>query len=730
MDFIARYHRMKGENVLFPLGLDRNGLPIEMAAEKKIGKRFDQLPREEFLAACEKVLAESSAESLDSFRRHGISFNTYDLGTGLGEVYQTDSPDYRSLTQDTFIDLYQKGVVYEDNRINNYCPGCGTTIADAEVEYEDKPSAFNDIEFTVKETGEKIVIGTTRPELVATCAMVLYNPDDDRYKHLAGKTAITPVFGKPVPIKAHPMAQIDKGTGLVMMCAMGDLSDIRFFREQNLKPVIAINPDGRMNSHAGPLEGLRVKQAREKMIELLKEKGQFVQSKPVVHRTPICERSKHEVEFIEMKELYVKQVEFRDQMKQIAHKVEFFAPASRQILLDWIESISIDWPITRRRYYATEVPLWYCAKCRTPHLPPKGKYHRPWKEKAPFAKCKKCGNAQFEGDARVFDTWFDSSISPLYILKWSRDDAFYKSARPCTVRPQGKEIIRTWLYYTLFKCWLLTGEVIFRDAWINYHILDEQGHKMSKSKGNVVNPQKLLEQFGAEPFRMWVALEGNLDATDFRCSNERIDGAAKTLTKIWNTARFISGFPAPSKRPAKLDGSDEWILSELNALVKKTEEGFSRYDFHNPVAEIKNFVWETFASHYLEMAKSRAYNRDEKYTKEQQDAALWTLHHCMRTLLKLLSPVIPFITYRLYKELTGTNVHTDESFPQPDKALDRAFDFTTLDLLALNSAIWQSKKEKGLSLNADLPTYAIPSKFKAIGHTLQETHRIAQLEYE
>jgi len=729
MDFIARYRRMKGYNVLFPLGLDRNGLPIEMAAEKKIGKRFDSVPREEFLAACENVLAESSAESVDSFWRHGISFNTYELGNGIGEVYQTDSPDYRSLTQDTFIDLYHRGLIYEDNRINNYCPGCQTTIADAEIEYEDKSTTFNDIIFKVKETGEEIIVGTTRPELVATCGMVIYNPEDDRYRHLEGKTAITPVYNKEVPIKPHPIAQIDKGTGIVMMCSMGDLSDIRFFREMNLKPVIAIDRSGKMNENAGPLQGLRVKKAREKMIELLKEQNLFVKAKNVIHRTPICERSKDEIEFIEMKEFYLKQMDSKEKMKEIAEKVNFFAPASRQILLDWIESIAIDWPISRRRYYATEVPLWYCAKCRFVIVPPKGKYYRPWKEKPPVQKCPHCGATEFIGDERVFDTWFDSSISPLYILKWSRNNSFFNQAKPCSLRPQGKEIIRTWLYYTLFKCYLLTNEVIFQDTWINYHILDDAGHKMSKSKGNVMDPHKLLDQFGAEPFRMWVCLEGNLDRTDFRCSPERIEGAGKTLTKLWNTTRFISMFEKPVQRPKKLGVIDEWILSELNELVQQADTGFGQYDFHNPVSNAKNFIWETFASHYLEMAKSRAYNRDNQYSKEEQDAALWTLHYCIETLLKVLAPVTPFITYRLFKDLTGRNIHTDETYPVFDPAWQKKFSFTSPELMALNSQIWQQKKEAGLALNAPLEELAVDRKFQPLEKILQDTHKITRITY-
>ncbi len=730
MDFIARYRRMKGLNVLFPLGLDRNGLPIEMAAEKKIGKRFDQVPREEFLRACEQVLEESSGASLDYFKRHGISFNSWNIGNKIGEIYLTDSPDYRALTQDTFIELYNKKLIFEDARINNYCPGCQTTLADAEIEYKDKETNFSDIAFKVKETGEKIVIGTTRPELVASCAMVIFNPEDSRYAHLAGKTAITPLFNREVPIRAHTTAQMDKGTGLVMMCAMGDLSDIRFFREMNLKPVISISAGGQMNEHAGFLQGLSVKAAREKMIENLREKGLLENQRSILHRTPICERSKHDIEFIEMKELYLKQVDFKNKMKQIAQKPRFFSEASRQILLDWIESVSIDWPISRRRYYATEVPLWYCENCSTAIVPPKGRYYQPWKEKPPIEKCPKCHGSKFRGDTRVLDTWFDSSNSPLYILKWSRNETFWKRAHPCSLRPQGKEIIRTWLYYTLFKCYLLTNEVIFKDIWINYHILDEQGKKMSKSAGNVVNPAKILEQFGAEPFRLWVALEGNLDKTDFRCSFDRIEGASKTLTKLWNTARFISLFEKPINPPKKSDASDEWILSELNALVQETEKGFSNYDFHNPATQIKNFLWETFASHYLEMAKSRAYNRENQFTKEEQAAALWTLHYCMQTILELLAPIAPFVTYRLYKELTRKNIHTEVLFPVVNKKFEKKFAFTTPELMQLNSQIWQEKKDAGLALNAGMPERKIPSKFKALEKTLKETHRIKTIVFE
>ena len=526
MDFFARYRRMKGEEVLFPLGLDRNGLPIEMAAEKKFKVSPFKVGREKFIEYCEKLLGEASVESIDSFAKLGISFSSYNQGQNIGDIYHTDSPEYRKITQWTFIDLFKKGLIYEDSRINNWDPKLRTTIADSEIDYIELDSTFNDVEWTIKETGEKVVIGTTRPELIATCGMVIYNPEDKRYKKLEGKTAISPIFNEEIPITAHPTAQIDKGTGLVMMCSAGDVSDIQFFREMNLKPRIAINQDGKMNEKAGALEGLKVKEAREKMIELLKKKNLLVNQEKISHRTPISERSKAEIEFIEMPEFYLKQLEVKKDIKKIAKKINFYPKNSKKILDNWIESVSIDWPISRRRYYATPVPLWYSEDKIA--LGKNGIYVEPWKT-APEndsevldAKTKKViglvkdfKDAKWVGETRVLDTWFDSSISELNMLQYHKDDGFFKKAYPASLRPQGKEIVRTWLYYTILRGYLETGKECFNDTWIHQHILDGNGRKMSKSLGNVIDPQLILKEDGAESLRFWAATEGDLSKGDF-----------------------------------------------------------------------------------------------------------------------------------------------------------------------------------------------------------------------
>jgi len=721
MDMFARYKRMKGFNVLFPLGLDKNGLPIEMAAEKKFGVKFNRMPREEFLEKCKQVLDEAGTESLSSFLRLGIGFNSWTRGTDLGQIYETDSPDYRALTQDTFIELWNRDLIYEEERINNYCPGCRTTIADAEIEHLEKQTEFVEVKFKVKETKEDIIIATTRPELIASVRAVIFNPKDKRFKHLDKKTALTPIYNREVPLFAHPMAALDKGTGLVMMSTAGDTTDIRFCREMGLSTVISINQDGTMNDNAEFLKGLKVKEARKQMIAELKKQGLLVSSALVLHKTPTCDRSGHDVEFISMKELYLKQVEFKSDLLKIAKKVRFFDKSSRQMLIDWIETISMDWPISRRRYYATEVPLWYCT-CGKVIVPKRGSYHQPWREPAPIKKCS-CGSTNFTGDTRVLDTWFDSANSPLYVLKYKRDDKFFAKNFPCSLRPQGKDIVRTWLYYTLLKGYLLTNKSVFNDIWINYYVVDSHGKKMSKRTGNVINPQDILDKYGAEPFRLWTAVEGNIATSDFRCSFERIEGAGKTIMKLWNVSRFISMFPQTTN--TKTTHLDQWILKELNDVVKLANKSYEIYDFHSPGVAIRHFIWETFASHYLELVKNRAYNEDQHFTKQEQAAAISTLHKCLNTLLKLLAPITPMITYKIYKDLTDKDIHFEE-FPKPTKSISK---INTKQLTELNSAIWKAKKDQGLSLKSEITQATIPEQLKLIEKDIQLTHKIKKITY-
>lgn len=728
MDFIARFKRMCGFNVLFPLGLDRNGLPIEVATEKKFGISISQTPREKFIWMCKKLLEESSLESLESFYRLGHSYNSWNPGEKLGDMYYTDSYAYRSLTQATFIDLWKKKLVYTDNRTNNYCPKCQTTLADAEIEYKDMETEFIYIKWYVKGTNERIVIGTTRPELLSTCAMLVYNPKDDRYKHLKGKTATVPLYGKQVPIKPHPYAKKETGTGLMMMCSFGDYTDVRFFREMGIEPVFAIDTDGRMNENAGFLKGLKIEEARKAITKELESKGLVERKERTKHRTPICERSKTPIEFIAMPEYYLKQLDMKNEIiKNVADKISFYAPSSKQILLDWINSLTMDWAISRRRYYATEIPLWYCKKCNEVIVPPKGKYYKPWKEQPPVKKCPKCGGEEFCGEDRVFDTWFDSSISPLHILGYQREDAFFKKAFPCSLRPQGKEIVRTWLYYTLLRCYQLTDKQAFQNIWIHFHILDEKGIKMSKSLGNVIDPKDVIEKFGAEPFRAWCALEGNITTSDLKCSFERIEGGSKFLTKLWNIARFISMFE-PAQKDISLNDLDKLMLSEASKLVSYSRKQYDKFDFNKPATRMKHFIWEIFASNYVELVKNRAYNQEGLFPKQEQNAAIYTLHKVLDDTLLVMYPIIPFITHKIYKDMKGKDIEY-EKFPVPTKTPKAKILFSLQELVELNGEIWKAKKDRNLSLKTEVKEATLPNKFKSIEKDLKLTHRIKSIKW-
>ncbi len=723
MDFISRYKRLKGFNVLFPLGLDRNGLPIEMAAEKKFNISILNTDRETYIEYCKKILEETSSETTDTFYKLGISFNEYKENEKLGAIYKTDSDKYRALTQETFIELYKKGLIYLDEKVTNYCPGCKTTLADSEIDYDVVDSKFYTILFEVKETSEKIPIATTRPELVCSLGMVIFNPEDERWQKLEGKTTISPLFNKEVAIKSHPMAKTDKGTGLVMMCSAGDYSDIRFFIEQGIKPIISIDITGCMNENAEFLKGLTVKDARKKMVEELKKKGLITEEKIIRHKVPICERSKHEIEFISMKEYYLKQTEYIEQMKKIAEKVNFTNPATKKILLDWLEVVSIDWPISRRRYYATEIPIWYCKNCKEGILGEKGKYVKPWKEEAPVKKCPKCQSQEIEGETRVFDTWFDSSISPLFVLDYGSE--FYKKHPICTLRPQGKEIVRTWLHYTLLKCYLLTGNVIFDDVYIHQHIVDEKGNKLAKSSGNVIDPQEILRNFGAESLRLWAADEGNLNEKDLKCSKNRISSEQKTLNKLWNVAKFISQFKRIDGTVSEFSELDKAMLKEVNELIDYCDKKYNAYDFHNPIVKLKYFLWTTLSSHYLELVKSRAYNQDKKFSKEEQNASIDTLNYCLKRLLLLLFPIIPFTTQKILLVLYENDPNKNE-FPKIE-SFTSTLNFE--DIENLNNAIWKFKKDNNLSLKDEIKELKINDKYKTMERDILKTHNVLNIRY-
>ena len=716
IDMIARATRMLGKHVYFPLGIDRNGLPVELYTEKKHKIKLHEIPREKFTELCRTSLDDLEAEMIEVMRAMGMScdFNNY---------YRTDSEKYRALTQSTFIWLWNKGLIYEDTRPNNYCLDCGTTIADAEVVYEERPTELVYIKFRMPRAGKDLIIATTRPELICSCQAVMVNKDDKRYKGFIGQDVEIPLYKRLVKLIAHPYPNPEFGSGVVMVCSYGDQDDVRHFRELQLQEIIAIDLQGRMTKAAGPYKGLSVHEARKAIVRDLEKKGLVIKKERIAHRTPICERSKTPIEIIPMKEFYLRQTDVKDKVWEISKRIRFYPERHRQILQNWVNSITMDWPISRRRYYATEIPIWYCKACGAPNLPKPGPYYQPWRQDPPFKSCRTCGSrAGFVGESRTFDTWMDSSISPLFITRYQRDKTFFAKTYPAGIRPQGKDIVRTWLYYTILRCYQLTGKPAFERAWISGYCVDERGEKMSKSKGNVIDPVPVLERYGGDSFRFWAASESSL-GSDFRASVGRVEVASRFLTKLWNVARFISAFPQPRAK-VKLLPLDRWIIREVGSLIKNCLRGYKEYDFFVPANRIRDFVWNLFAPHYLEMAKARAYGMG---SKEGQRAALHTLHYVLKTVLELLAPITPFITDHIYRELySSQGVHV-RKFPRPVKITSPGF--TTEQLVSLNSRVWKAKKDRGLSLKAEVKEITIPKKLKAIEGDIRLTHNARQIKY-
>ena len=722
IDMIARTMRMKGYEVLFPMGLDRNGLPIETQTEKEFSIDMHKTPREEFLELCNKLLDKYGSRILTLTKRLGLSCNSF----AWEKIYKTDERQYRAFTQATFIELFKKGLIYEDDRPANWDPILQTTIADAEIEYINKKHILYGIKLDLEKSSETIEISTTRPELFPSIGIIIYNPADTRYQHLNGKTAIIPIWNLKAPILPHPYAKPDFGSGLVMICSFGDQADIQIFRELQLTPTYSISLEGTLSDKTGPYSGLAIREGRKKIIEDLKILGRITKQEEITYSAPTSERSGALIEFIGMKEYYLKQLNSIDDLKSTAQEISFLPEQSRKIWLDWLDKISIDWPISRRRFYGTEIPLWYCNNCHEPIIPPAGPYYQPWKEDCPSKICPHCIGTSFTGETRILDTWMDSSNSALYIRSYPSNRYspklanFSSSPYIADIRAQGKEIIRTWLHYSMLKGKLLYNKPMFNHIWISGHVMDKHGYKMSKSKGNVIKPEPMIEKYGADALRLFGAMEASL-GSDIRFNESKLAGLAKFLNKLFNIGKFISNLPLDDNFDREnLENSDKWILYELSETLKTAYDGYEKFDFYIPANALFSFTWDLFSNHYIELCKPRIFS-EKSYSGKQ--SAIWTLNYCFKAILKGFSPIIPFITDYLYRALYNLSIHRQifEDISNWD------FETThedTLHLKEFNTNIWKLKQEKNLSLKDPIEMESFPNILDSFKEDLLQMHHI------
>ena len=760
IDVIARSQRLMGKEVYFPWGVDRNGINIEFTVEKNTDRKMKTYDRAEFLKLCEETIEEFTQAMRDTASRVGLSCD-------FAKEYLTDSPEYRAVTQAIFVDLFKRGEIVEDLRPNIYDPVEGTTIADAEVERLQRMTQLVDVKWTT-ESGEDITISTTRPELICACGVVVVHPDDERYLHLVGQQIHLPVDvdgrGTSVEIRAHPSVKSDFGSGVLMVCSFGDQNDVAVFRELGLTPFQAIGLDGCMTEISGPLSGMTVLNAREAVITGLEEAGRIVSIEDRQQEVPVSERGKNPVEIILLKEWYIRQTHKQDRIAELADEINFTPPRNKQFLLDWMENISIDWPISRRRWYHTEIPIWYSEDQKKVIVPPTGTYVQPWCESPPpnsrvlDRETKEDlgewsdlmgGLGDIQGEEKVFDTWMDSSNSNLFVSGYLNDDDTFERAFPTGIRPQGKEIVRTWLYYTLLKSALLFDKPGFKNVWIDGLGMDPWGRKMSKSLGNGIDADSVLEcgaggrtgswkvkgpnktvnlkanKIGSECFRLWKACDAQV-GDDFQINPEEIEAKYYgVLTKLFNVARFASQFEIPNdldSAPSDLSISERWILSEFSQVNLTVRSAWENIDIYTAAQAMKNFGTGVFPSHWLEMAKTRLYNDDL--------GAAWTVHRIVRDLLTMFSPICPFLCHHLSSTLYGVSAVDIREFPElPISELgdgelgDKLRQYSPI-ITEFNSDVWAAKNEAGLGRGKPISGIEIPPELEEFSNHLITMHKL------
>ena len=661
-DFIARYHRMKQETVFYPFGTDDNGLPTERLVEKVKKVKSTKMQRSEFVVLCLKTINELKAEFVRPWKELGISAD-------FNNSYSTIDPHCILTSQKSFIDLYKKGRVFQEESPITWCPLCQTAIAQAEFENIDMSSHFNDVVFKVH--GKELIIATTRPELIPACVAIVAHPDDERYKKLFGKFAQVPLFDYEVPIIADEKADPEKGTGIVMVCTFGDKNDVEWWRKYNLPLKIVITKEGKMNDLTGKYNGLPLKEARKEILNDLKNSGLLIAQKPITHAVNVHERCSTELEFLKTRQWYIKVLDKKEELIEAGNKITWFPEHMKVRYTHWVENLQWDWCISRQRHFGVPFPVWYCKKCgeikvaelkQLPVDPMKDAPKVFSNNKLTDAKCD-CGSSDFIAETDVMDTWATSSVTPQIALNWveDKDDEKYKdihgvfdSMFPMTVRLQAHDIIRTWAFYTIVKGIYNNDTIPWKEIMISGHALDPKGEKMSKSKGNVVDPIKIIEKYNADALRFWAA--GSTLGDDLPFLEKDLVTGQKIITKLWNASKFavmnLIGKDGEkdydgTSAPKKFAVIDLWLLAQLNELIKDCTLSFDNYEYAKPKLAVEKFFWHTFCDNYLEIVKDRFFNKD-RYTADEILSAQYTLYNTILSILKIIAPIMPHITEEIY----------------------------------------------------------------------------------
>ena len=807
-DFIARFQRMSGKTVFYPMGFDDNGLPTERLVEKVKKIRGVNMEREEFVENCQEVVEQAEIEFENLF-------NSIALSVDWDEKYQTISKEVQKISQMSFLDLYKKGRV--ERKLEPVFWDCVDRTALAQADLEDKEllSSMNDIEFKIKDSDQKITIATTRPELLPACVAVMVHPDDERYKNLVGKTAITALFNREVKIIADDLVKIDKGTGAVMCCTFGDETDILWWRKHRLDNIeirlengriisredkyllddqdlflknsrlLIVLPDGLKNSNFfKEIFGLKIKEARKKIIEILEEKGLLVKSENIMHMVKCGERSGTPVEIILKEQWFIKITHIKEELKKQASKCNWHPHFMKIRVEQWIDNLSWDWCISRQRFFGVPIPIYYLVKENSEdmeeiimypdkdnkeeikeymnNLPidpiskdfcPKGysivdlMYDTNNKYKGKILRKNDTGDQyRFTPETDIMDTWATSSLTPQLSSKGINSELTlaggkegqnrHKKLFPADLRPQSHEIIRSWAFYTIVKAYLHEETIPWHNLMISGWCLAKDKTKMSKSKGNVITPNSLIEEKGSDVVRYW-ASTSHL-GTDIVYSEDVLKIGNKLLNKLFNASKFVSSnFDLLEVRPTTVkedvtnglidQDMDLWILSRLYVVIEKSTKEFDKFEYAKAREAIEDFFWNDFCDNYLEIIKIRSYGikadkyrdieileLDKKKILKQQQSAIITLYYCLVNIFKLFAPFIPHITEELYSIIfkddfeANKSIHRRGQWPKiKDHILNDEIIKMGNNVLRIVAEIRKFKSDNNLSMKTKLKNFTI-----------------------
>ncbi len=670
-DFIARYKRMRGLNVFYPIGFDDNGLATERLVEKIKGVKASQMHREEFKSLCKEVVLDSEAEFRDLFDTIGLSVD-------WRQEYQTVSDDVIKISQMSFLDLVKKGVCFNKMGPSFWDPVDRTAVAQAEMEDKQKQGVMYEIIFDEE---RNIAIATTRPEMLHACVALFFHPDDNRFKHLIGQEVKVPIADISVPILSDASVEIEKGTGLVMCCTFGDIKDVQWCRDYSLPIKQIIGLDGRMFATNGILDGMTVKEARNKAVEILMHEGRVISEKEVVQFVKCAERSGAQLEIIPTKQWYIRLLDKKEELLEKGRQCIWNPEYMRIRYENWVEGLNQDWCISRQRYFGVPFPVWYSKR--------PGEEGKVLLADVSMLPCDPTIALPYGYDASeviaeidVMDTWATSSLTPQINARGINDEYFvnnerYRKLYPADLRPQAHEIIRTWSFYTLAKSLLHSNTIPWKELMISGWCLAKDKTKMSKSKGNVITPKSLIEDKSVDVIRYWAS--NSKLGVDIIYSEDVFKIGSRLVNKLCNAFNFASlhlcnliGKPSENaisdvENGMIYEAMDLWILSRMHNLILCMEQEFDDFDYSDARSELESFFWNDFCDNYLEIAKVRIYN--EIYPNESaHQSALYTLHHVLCAIVKLFAPFLPYVCEELhFNFFSKQSVHSCGNWPKYDR---------------------------------------------------------------